>query len=454
MTTTLESVPAAPHRLPLLGHALSLLPRPLGYLPTLRKTGGLVRVDLGSFSLYFLTSPQLVAELLRAPATNFDKGWVFDRIRPLLGNGIVTSSGEFHHRQRRLVQPAFHHARIAGYSDIMARNAQSMADSWRPGQTIAADQAMHSLTLATIMETMFSTRLSAAAVAEVHHSLPIVMKDVITRALIPRSLDWLPLPANRRFDAAATRLRDLIDDVILRDRVDDTDRRDFLSMLLRARFTADDGGPTGTGETTEGLGNEQIRDELVTIMVAGTETSATTLSWVLYELARDSDLERRLHDEFVAVLGGRPCRIEDLRALPFAGRVLNETLRLHAPPLLMRRATTPIDIGGVTIPPGTELAYSPHALNRDPELYPEPLRFDPDRWLPERSAHLPRDAFLPFGAGGHKCLGEAFAWTQLNITLATLVRRWRFRIAPGHRVKEVPAGIVRPNALPMTVTPW
>jgi cytochrome P450 len=441
MSGQLTAVPVAPERFPLIGHAIPLWRHSLQFLLSLHSIGDIVRVDVGNRPIYFLTTPQLVRDLLRTQQDSFDKGFVFDRIRPLLGNGLVTSNGDFHHRQRRLIQPAFHHKQIAHYAEIMQRNAVELISSWYPHQTVPIAEIMYKLTLTTIAQTMFSTELGEKAVLEVQRSLPILMKDVIKRAVIPKPFSWLTFAINHRFDAAALRLRHIIDAVIQQYRTDNVNQGDLLSMLLAVR-----------DEVGQGLTDEQIRDELVTIMVAGTETSATTLSWAIHELANNPISEQMLLQEINTVVGNRECTFADISNLGFTSRLLNETLRLHSPPLLMRRAIKPTTIGGFTIPIGTELAYSPYALHRNPELFPQPAQFDPNRWLPEHASQLPRGAFIPFGAGNRKCIGDGFAWAQMVITLITIINHWKLQHATGHTVREIPAGIVRPDALPMVVS--
>ncbi|MFD0327620.1 cytochrome P450 [Streptacidiphilus monticola] len=184
--------------------------------------------------------------------------------------------------------------------------------------------------------------------------------------------------------------------------------------------------------------DSEIRDELGSILFAGVETSATALTWALHEIAGDREVERRLLDELDSVLRGRAPSWEDVPRLPYLRQVLNETLRLHGVTLLMRRAVEPVTVGGIDLPAGAEVAFSLYALQVDPRTFADPGRFDPDRWLPERAAELPRHAFIPFGAGTRKCIGEGWAWTEMTIALATLLSRWRFRPAPGPRPGRSP----------------
>jgi cytochrome P450 len=439
----LRAVPVAPGRLPLVGHALALWRSPLRFVEALRTAGGIVRVDLGSWPVYVLTTPALVREALTTRAASLARGRIYDRARALFGDGLATSEGALHRRQRRLMQPAFQHRRIVGYADIMSRHACELAETWRPGQRVAVDHAMHELTLRIVVSALFAAELGRAAAAEVQRLMPVIMKGIAVRMVTPRRLDGWPIPVNRRFDAAGRRLRQVVEDVVAAYDADGRAGDDLLSLLRSARDA--ESGATMT--------DAQVCDEVISLLMAGTETPGNTLAWTFYELAGHPEVERRLHAEIDAVVGDGPVDFDAVAKLSYTARVLNEVLRLHPVLLFTRRVTAETELAGVRFPPGTEIAYSPYALHRDPTLYPAPARFDPDRWLPERAAHLPPRTFAPFGSGHHKCLGDAFAWTEMNIVVATIASRWRLRLADGHVVREVVAEVPRPDALPMVVEP-
>lgn len=443
MDDSLRSVPAAPGRLPLLGHVVALGRNPLGFLESLRTVGSIVRIDLGNWPVYMLTTPELVRDALVTQAGSLTRGRIYDRARTLFGNGLATSDGALHLRQRRLLQPAFHQQRIAGYAETMRRHADELVASWAPGQQVAVDQVMHELTLRIVADALFSTDLGRTSVAEVQQHVPIIMKGIAARMITPRRLDGWPIPLNRRFDAASTRLRRIVEELIVARRGAGRGRNDLLSVLLAAR-DADSGSA---------MSDAQVCDEVISLLIAGTETPANTLAWTFHALAGHPDVEQRLHAEIDAVVEDRPIGIDTVAGLEYARRILNEVIRLHPPLLFTRRATAQTCIGGLRIPPGTEIAYSPYALHRDPDLYPEPTRFDPDRWLSERAAYLTPRTFNPFGAGHHKCIGDDFAWTEMSIVVATVAHRWRLRLAEGHSVREVVAEVPRPDALPMIVQP-
>ncbi|MFI2298425.1 cytochrome P450 [Actinacidiphila glaucinigra] len=442
MNADLRSVPRAPGRLPLIGHVWPLARNALGFVTSLRDTGDLVRVDVGTMPVYFVNSPALVHELLVTRGRSFEKGRFFDRLKVLVGEGLVTAGGDTHRRHRRLMQPMFHRTRIAGYAEVMSAQARETADSWRPGDTVAVEREMAAMVVNTLAGTMFSTDIGKPAVDAIRVHLPVIVNTLLLRTASPKFLDRVPIPANRRFDAAADELLRVIDDVVAAARVSgDTDRPDLLSTLLAAR-DADSG---------EALTDVEVRDELSTILFAGAENTATTLTWSFHEIARHPEVEERLLAEIAAVSGSGPVALEHVAAYEYLPRVINEVVRLHGVTLLMRRAVEPVEIGGVTLPAGTEVAFSLYALHRDRRSFPDPERFDPDRWLPERSAALPRGAFVPFGAGTRKCIGDSFAWTQMIISLATVLSRRRLRPAPGHTAREVTAAVPHPDRLPMVV---
>lgn len=421
---------------------MSLLGRPFGFLSSLRAHGDVVRIYLGPLPVYLVTSPDLAWQVLATDAHKFDKGMVFDKIRPLFGNGLLNSNGDFHRQQRRLVQPAFHRKQIAGYVQTMARAASDLVESWRPGDVVAVDERMENLALTIVGRALFSTELGRHALAETQRSMPVLAKYVVVRAFSPTLVERLPIPVNRQFDEAAARFRRVVAEVIAAARAEGKDHGDVLSMLLQARDE----------DTGEGMSDLQVHDEVVTILTAGTETTAVALSWLFYELGQHPEIEQRVHAELDNVLAGRPVRdlsLDDLLKLEYTERVITEVLRKYPLLILMRRARTDVDLGGVRIPPGTEVALSQYAIHHDPRFYPEPARFDPDRWLPDRAGKLPNGAFIPFGAGVHHCPGYSFARTEIAIVAATVAARWRLVPAAGKPVRPKLTTTTRPSRLPM-----
>jgi cytochrome P450 len=443
VSAELAAVPRVPGGIPLLGHVLKLQSDPLSFVRSLRETGELVRVDIGTMPIYVATSASLISDVMVTQGRYFEKGRLFDRVRPLVGYGLATAGGEVHRRHRRLIQPMFHKARIAGYAEVMSERARALADSWTAGQRIAVDQVMGEFAIETLAATLFSADIGRPAVEAVRRDLPIILKNMLVRAASPKILDRLPIW--RSFDRAVASMRQVIDQVVATTRESgQTDRADLLSVLLAAR----------DADTGEALTDAEVRDELVTILFAGTETTASTLSWALHHLAEHPEVEKQLVAEIDEVVGDRPVAFDDVPRLASIQRVLDEVIRLHGVVLLMRRAIEPVDLGGFRIPAGVEVAFSLYAMHRDPTLYPEPDRFDPDRWLPERRASLPREAVMPFGAGNRKCIGDSFAWTEATIALATILGRWKLRPVPGEKApRESAASMAHPDHVPMEVLP-
>ncbi|MGI5484554.1 cytochrome P450 [Streptomyces lavendofoliae] len=439
----IASVPRVPGAVPLLGHALALWRDPLGFLSSLRRHGDLVRVDLGTMPMYVVTTPDLVHEVTVRQAAKFEKGRFFDRLRPLAGNGLANADGELHRKHRRMIQPMFSRERITGYSEIMSANARSLADSWAPGDVIDLEPAMAGYAVETLARTLFSTDIGLPAVDAVRKNLPVLLTNLLIRAASPRMLDRLPIPANRRFDRAAAGLRAVIDEVVATSRAaGPTDHDDLLSLLLAARDE----------ESGSRMSDVQVRDELATILFAGAETTAATLAWAFHELAARPDVEEELVAEIDRVVGDGPVTALHVPELKGIRRVIDEVVRLHGVTLLMRRTTEPVTLGGVGMPAGTEVAFSLYALHRDPGLYENADRFDPDRWLPERQAEGPgRRAYIPFGAGNRKCIGDLFVWTEATIAIATILRRWRLVPVPGHTPREVASAVAHADRIPMTV---
>ena len=436
--TGLSALPVAAGRLPLLGHLVGLWRDPLGFLRALRPVGDIVRVDLGPYPVYVVTSAELQRQLLTTHAGGLVRGRVYQRARVIFGNGLATSDGPWHRRQRRLVQPAFQRARIEQYTQAMVECARRGAESWQHGQLLQLDQAMHELTLTTLLRALFSTQIDQDTTAQVCRLMPVVLRNIPIRMVTPGALDRLPfLTGARRFDTAVRQLRALVDQLATeRVNAHGSDSSDLLDLLL-----------------TQPMTRAELGDELVSLLVAGVETTGTTLAWTFHQLARHPAVERRVHQEIDQLIGTGPVTTETLAGLEYTRRVLWEVLRLHPPLLFTRRSTTEVQLGGVTLPPGTEVVYSPYALHRDPDRYPDPDRFEPDRCpvgSDQRAGQRDPGGLSPFGHGAHRCLGDGFAVAELTVALVTIAARWRLRPAdPGRVVRTVPAAVPYPDALPM-----
>lgn len=428
----------APGRLPILGHLLPLARDPIGFLQSLRARGDLVAVHIGPRVIVQVNDAERVRDVLVTQAHDFHRGEIFVQARQALGDGLATADEPVHMRQRRVVQPAFHHDRLPGYLTVISDAVTAASGSWVPHRPMDLDRELAALTVTIVAKTLFRTDLGEAAVREVRRSLVPVINGIARRALLPAAwLHRLPTPGNRRFDTALGRLRAVVDEVIGAYRDDGGDHGDLLSMLVAAESSDD-----------------EVRTQVLHILMAGTDTMATTLSWICYELARHPNVEDQVRAELDAVLGRRPLSMPELARLTYLDRVLTESIRLHTPIwLLLRRTTGAVPLGDATLPAGAEVLVNLPTLHRDPNRFPDPMRFDPDRWRDLPADLEQRTQFIPFGAGAHKCVGADLAWTAMKATIAIICARWHLALRPGARVRELPRAFLRPNALPMVAHP-
>lgn len=431
----------APGRLPLLGHTLQLLGRRTDFTGALRQHGDLVRIHLGPMPCYVATDKDLVQQILVAGADKYERGMLFEKLRPLMGSGLATADGQQHRRQRRLMQPAFHRRQIAGYVAGMVRLAAGLVDSWREGESRAIDEDMQLIASTVVADALFSTSLDTTARDEAIRNVTLVVDQVTARALSPAVLGRLPLPVNRRYDQAVEQLRLVVSQVVAARRADPDNHDDLLSMLLAAR----------DAESGEGLTDQEIHDQVMTLFAAGVETTARMLAWFFHEVGRRPDIEERLRAEITGVLAGAQITVEHVPQLTYTRQVIDEVLRHYAVWLLMRRSTMEVELAGTRLPAGTEFIVSPYGLHHDPRYFPDPERFDPDRWSPERVGSVPRGAYLPFAAGVHNCIGNMFAVTEITVVAATVLSRVRLVPVPGKPVRTKTTNLPIPSQLPMTV---
>ncbi|MEU7019968.1 cytochrome P450 [Streptomyces sp. NPDC046203] len=432
-----------PGGLPLLGHSLQLRSRPLEFVRELRRHGDIVAFRLGTRDAYAVNHPALIHQMLVDDAKLFAKGRMFEKGRMVARNGLFTSEGDFHLRQRRLVQPLLRRAHIKRYTVTMSRIAGERVETWDDAQLIRMDRELFDLTLDTVTRVLFSTRLGAHGTAAVQRSLPVLLEGLGRRALSPVDLPaTLPTVMNYRFARARARMRAVIEAVIADRRSRPSGPDDLLGALLAARDE----------ETGEGMSDEQVYDEVVTLLIAGTETTAGALSWACHLLSRHPDVQRRLQDELDTLPDGRDIGFDDFGQLPYLHQVIDETLRLHPSTwMLMRSPTADVTLGGRTLPAGSIVLFSLHALHRDPSLFPHPDVFDPDRWAPARAGRLRTDAYLPFGAGVRGCAGEQFARAEMAVILGVVLRRRTLRPVSDRPVKPVVRLIPMPGPMPLTV---
>jgi cytochrome P450 len=409
---------------------------PLAFFTNLaRSHGDLVHVRMGGEHVVLMSDPRDVRDVLMTNQRNFLKGRGLERAKRLLGEGLLTSEKEVHLRQRRLMQPAFHRERIASYGTTMTEYADRTRRSWTDGQTLDVSQEMMRLTLAIVGKTLFDTDVESQA-REVGAALSAVLQS-FWMLMLPRVdlLERLPIPQLRKSRAARAELDAIIYNIIAERRAAPGDRGDLLSMLLAAQ-DEEAGG--------RGMTDEQVRDEAMTIFLAGHETTANALAWTWYLLSSAPDVEARLHEEIDRVLGGRLPTMADMPSLPFAEQVVTESMRLYPPAWIIgRRAIDAYPVGDYLLPPRTIVIISPYVLHRDPRRFSEPDRFLPERWTPEFKASLPPFAYVPFGGGPRRCIGESFAWMELVLVLSTIAQRWRLRVVPEHPVVPQPVITLR-----------
>jgi cytochrome P450 len=428
-----------PGRLPLLGHLPRIQRDPLGFFTGLREYGDIVTFGLGPATTYHLTHPDLIRRVLVDDVRKFDKGVQFDKVRAVTGDGLTSSREPLHMRQRRLIQPAFHPTRIAGYIRDMHQITEHRMASWRPGEVIGLDLELQRITMTITARALFRTDVDGAFVAEVLRSLPPFLDGMIKRMLYPlKILEKLPTRANRGFETARVRLGAAVNRIIDEYWHERCDRGDMLSMLREARDE----------HTGEQMSRQQIFDEVMTMLLAGTETAASSLSWACYLLSIHPDVQQRVAHEVDQVLVGQRAATADLPRLEYTRKVLTEAMRLYpAAWILTRRVVVDTELGGHVIPAGSNVFFCPYAVHRDPGLYPEPDRFDPQRWTGEAKGQA--RGYLPFGAGNRNCIGEGFAWTEMSIIMADVLSRWTLHPVAGQPVRPEVVGSLRPAALPM-----
>lgn len=438
--------PPGPRRIFPLSGLFAYRKGPLPFFQNLAaQYGDISYFKLGPQEAFFLNHPDYIKEVLVTNHQNFHKGLALQRAKRLLGEGLLTSEDDFHRRQRRLAQPAFHRARIASYAGVMTDYASQTRARWHDSETLDMSDEMMRLTLGIVGKTLFDADVVSDA-QEVGEAMTVVM-DLFNTITIPffELLQKLPLPQLRRFDNAKARLDAIIYRLIEERRRGGEDRGDLLSMLLLAQDTEGDGGA---------MTDEQLRDEVMTIFLAGHETTANALTWTWYLLSQNPEVETKLHEEIDRVLGGRLPAFEDVAQLKYTEMVLAESMRLYPPAwALGRLAVKEFEIAGYVVPRKSLVLMSQYVMHRDPRYFPAPLRFDPDRWTAEARDSRPQFSYFPFGGGPRRCIGEGFAWMEGILLVATLAGQWQMRLVPNHPVALKPVITLRPkHGMRMTVT--
>ena len=416
----------------------------IGFLEEMASFGDVSHLSFNNMHLYLLNHPDMIRDLLVNNHRQFTKSRALHLAEWLLGKGLLTSEGDFHLRQRRLVQPAFHRQRMAGYADVMAAYAARTADRWQDGARVNMAQEMMRLTLAIVGKTLFDADVEDEA-PQIGQALTESL-HAVNRMLLPggSTMEKLPLPANRRAEDARQLLNDTIYRIIRERRESGEDHGDLLSMLLQAQDDEGDGSR---------MTDEQVRDEAMTLFLAGHETTANALIWTWYLLAQNPVEERQLHREVDRVLAGRTPTIDHLPSLPYTRMVLSEVMRLFPPAYVVgRQPTEDYTVRDWVIPAGSTVFASQYVMHRDPRYWYDAERFDPLRWTADEIAKRPKFSYFPFGAGPRVCIGEGFAWTEGILALATLAQRWQARLVSRQTPDLEPMITLRPkHAIEMTL---
>lgn len=421
------------------GRSLLALQRdPIGTFERMAATGGaLVETSLGGRPFFLVTEPELVKELLTTPTDAFVKSPVLRRTRALLGDGLLTSEDPVHRRHRKLILPAFHHTRLRAYAETMVTRTERTAERWAEGEVFALDRAMMELTLDIAGTTLFGAHVEGAAAA-IARAMETTMALFRRRMMNPLAdaLLHLPLPGTLRLRRAHAELDRIVLGIVRARRTDPIERTDLLALLLAAQDEV----------TGEGLSDDEVRDEVMTLFLAGHETTANALTWTWRLLAEHPEAEARLHAEVDDVLGTRRATFDDVRRLPYTRQVFAEAMRLYPPAwAVSRQAVRDTILGGHRIPGGAVLTFSPYVLHRDPRLWSGPETFDPDRFAPGDDVKRHRFAYVPFSAGPRGCIGEQFAWTEGVLVTATIAQRRFLRRAEHAPSTLYPSVTLRPG---------
>jgi cytochrome P450 len=427
--------PGPPPRF-LLGNFPLFSPDPLSvFTRWAREFGDVFYYRAGWIDVYFLNHPDLIESVLVSQAQNFVKDKVIQNSRWFLGAGLLTSEGAPWLRQRRLCQPAFHRERLACYAQTMSAYTEELLATWSDGEIRDIHQEMMQLTMRIVAKVLFSVEVRGDT-ERVATALNVLMRHTSGgRMILPPALRYLPLPALVRVRRAVRELDEIVNRIIRERWQSGQNTGDLLSMLIEAR-----------DEDGSGMTDRQLRDEIMTFLLAGHETTAVSLSWTWYLLSQDPGAGEKLRQELNTVLRGRAPQFEDLPQLVYTERVVKESMRLYPPAWsLARSAAKDMEIAGFRLPAGANVVMSPWIMHRDPRFFAAPEQFDPDRWSAEAAQRLPRFAYFPFGGGPRLCIGASFAMMEATLLLAAIAQRYRFDLVPGHTVAALPSITLRPR---------
>jgi cytochrome P450 len=424
---SVRGVPPSPHGYPIVG----ALPRMLSNAPRfctkmMLEYNDVVQLDLGVGSIYLVTMPDHIHHVMVANHDNYWKGDVFDRTRFLFGNGLVVNEGEGWRRQRRLIQPAFAHRRIANLIPIMTDVVEQRLAGWEAAsaaeQPLEIGQEMLSLTLRIIMKTMFSLSIDDRELGVMAQCFNTALEQITIRMATYFLPEWFPLPHQHACREAVATLDQMVYRIIKERRESGQDPDDLLTMLLSARDE----------ETGEGMTDLEIRDEVMVTLFGGYEATADALTWTWYLLGEHPAVDETMREEIAAVLGNRTPTFEDVTRLTYTAQVFQESMRLYPPFWFYNRtARNEDEIGGYPIPAGAQILIVPYATHRHPDFWTVPEAFRPERFEPSQVAGRPRNAYVPFGTGQRMCVGRHLATMEMQLILAVVAQRFRPRLAPG-----------------------
>ena len=401
-----------------------------------RRYGPIVRTRL-PLHLYFVADPGCIEEILVKKAESFHKDRTSRLLARVLGRGLLVNEGESWRRQRRLLQPAFHQRQLESYAARMVEAIARASDGWRAGEVRNVHEDMMGVTMTIVAEALFGTDLSANA-REMGRTISDLMEQFSRMLGLSARFQpppWVPTPANRRLRASRRKVDAVILGVIEARRRSGQEATDLLSLLVSAR-----------DEEGRGMSDAQVRDEAMTLFLAGHETTALALTYALYLLALDPERQARLTAEIAGVLGGRLPTLADLERLPYTEAVIFESMRIYPPAWgIGRQAMTDVEIGGWRYPRGAEFVISPWVVHRDPRVFEDPELFRPERWANDLAHRLPRFAYFPFGGGPRVCIGNRFAMMEAKLVLATAIQRFRFEPIPETSVSLLPSATLRPR---------
>ena len=442
--------PPGPHGYPIIGNLPQMLQNPLQFLTNaVRQYGEVVHLGaMGSQQLYLVAYPDHLKYILQENSRNYIKGENFKAIKLVIGDGLAVKEGESWRRERRLMQPTFHRQRVGALVTLMTQTIAQMLEHWRtiePGKPLDVFAEMMQLTQTILLKSLLSIN-SINEINELNQAWDTAYEYLSSKLWAVFKLPlWIPTAKNRRFQQAMRTLDTFIYRTIRERRQSGNAPDDLLSMLMDAY----------DAESNEGLSDEQLRDEIMTIFTGGFETSAAVLAWTWYLLSQHPSVEHQLHEELASVLGRRTPTLEDVPNLKYTRMVIEESMRLYPGAWVFTRTNLDADqIGGYHIPAHSLIMISPYVTHRLPNFWESPDQFDPERFTRERVAGRPRYAYFPFGGGPRQCIGEIFALTEMQLVIAMVAQKYRLHLVPGHPVEEEAMFTLRPrHGIEMTLEP-